>query len=331
MPSLDIFTQDAFSLTSLTKAINEAPFLPSRLSELGLFQESGVPTTTIFVEKLGMALSLVEAGERGSPAKSVGADRRNAIPFKLIHLPQRATILADEVQNVRAFGSQSDVELVTDVVTRRLTKMRRNLDATIEYQRMGALKGQILDADGSTVLEDLFDRFGLSQNTFDMALSDATKNTRAKCLQVKRSVELELGMYTYTGLRALCSPSFFDALVSKDDVQKAYTYFQGNEMLRNDPRGGFLFGDIVWENYRGKVGAIDFIPDGTALLIPEGVTDLFITNYGPADYADTVNTIGLPYYARQQLMDFNKGVEIEAQSNPISLCTRPRTVVKLTA
>ena len=44
---------------------------------------------------------------------------------------------------------------------------------------------------------------------------------------------------------------------------------------------------------------------------------------------ETVNTIGLPLYAKQELMRMNKGVELEAQSNPLNLCTKPRAVIKL--
>ena len=43
-----------------------------------------------------------------------------------------------------------------------------------------------------------------------------------------------------------------------------------------------------------------------------------------------VNTIGLPLYAKQELMRMNKGVALEAQSNPLNLCTKPRAVIKLT-
>ncbi|MET7442158.1 major capsid protein [Streptomyces sp. NPDC005568] len=31
------------------------------------------------------------------------------------------------------------------------------------------------------------------------------------------------------------------------------------------------------------------------------------------------------------MMEFGKGVEIEAQSNPIHLCTRPKALIKLKA
>ena len=71
------------------------------------------------------------------------------------------------------------------------------------------------------------------------------------------------------------------------------------------------------------------MPEDRAFAVPEGVPDLFITRFAPGDYMETVNTNGLPYYASQEIMKHSKGVEMEAQSNPINLCTRPHAVVEL--
>ena len=330
MASLDIFKDDAFSLQSLTKAINEQPYVPGRLGALGLFSEEGVNTTSVSVEKLGESLSLVAAGERGAPAKNVAGDKRTLVNFNTIHLPQRARILADEVQGVRAFGSDSELETIQNVVNKRLGKMRRQLDATIEYQRMGALKGQILDANGSTVLEDLFTKFGLVQQTKSLVLGTGTTKVRTKVLEAKRLMEDALGNAMYTGARAFCSPAFFDALTTHDLVEKFFINWQSNEVMRQDARAAFLFAGVLWEEYRGAVGGVDFIAAGDAYLVPEGVPDLFVTHYGPADYVEAANTIGLPYYAMQEPLPMGKGIDLEAQSNPISLCTRPRAVIKLT-
>jgi hypothetical protein len=330
MPTMDIFNNDAFSVASLTHAINEQPHVPGRIGELGLFAEEGITTTSIQIEKVGETLSLVPAGERGAPASPVGGDKRSMVSFNAIHLPQRSTILADAIQNVRAFGAESELETVQNVVNQRLAKQRRKLDATIEFQRMGAIKGQILDADGSTVLVNLFTQFGVSQQTHDMDLGGAT-DARVKAIAAKRLVETALGNATYSGLRAMCAADFFDALVSDADVKAAYDRYMDGEMLRNDPRGGFFFAGVYWEEYRGTVGGTAFIASGEAYLVPEGVPDLFVTHYAPADYMETVNTIGLPYYAKQEELRMGKGIDLESQSNPISICTRPRTIVKLTA
>ena len=44
---MDIFNDDAFSVVSLTKAIEDTPFVPGRVGQLGIFSEEGVSTTSI--------------------------------------------------------------------------------------------------------------------------------------------------------------------------------------------------------------------------------------------------------------------------------------------
>ncbi|WP_416233079.1 major capsid protein [Castellaniella sp.] len=42
----------SFSLQELTAAINDAPALPARLANLGLFQEDGLTTTSLGLGKM---------------------------------------------------------------------------------------------------------------------------------------------------------------------------------------------------------------------------------------------------------------------------------------
>ncbi len=330
MPALDIFNNDAFSVSSLTAAIQDQPYVPGRVGELGLFEAEGITTTTVQIESNGNTLSLVPSKQRGESGVVVNGEKRKLIPFNTIHLPQRASIGADEIQNVRAFGSETDVEMVQTVVNRRLGKMRKDLDATIEHHKVGAIKGKIMDADGTTVLLDLFSAFGITQQTKAMALATATTKVRKLILEVLDMIEDQLGAASWTGVRALCGRTFFKDFVEHELVKDAYARYQDGAALRDDPRSGFEFCGIVWEQYRGAVGATKFIADDEAYVFPEGVPEMFITRFAPADYMETVNTNGLPYYAKQEPKPFNKGIDLEAQSNPICLCTRPKAVIKLT-
>ena len=328
---MDIFNDDAFSVVSLTKAIEDTPFVPGRVGQLGIFSEEGVSTTSISIEKIGSTVSLVPAASRGSSGRPMGNDKRQMIPFTATHLPQRASILADEVQNLRAFGSETEVETAQRLMNRKLAKMRRDLDTTIEYQRIGAIKGSILDSDGSTELLNLHTAFGTSVTSHNLVLGTAGTPVRNKVIEARRKMEAALGGLTYSGARVLCSASFFDALVGHAKVEAAFDRYMNGEFLREDQRGGFYFAGVFWEEYRGQVGATKFIADGEAWMVPEGVPDLFVTNYAPADYMETVNTLGQAYYAKQEPKDFNKGIDVETQSNPIHICTRPAVPVKLLA
>ena len=153
--TLDIFNDDAFGVASLTAAINNPPegqYVPTLLDSL--FEEEGITTTSVMIERDGDALALVPASERGAPGDVTVGSKRDMIPFSTLHLATTGAIKADEVQGVRAFGSESQTQAVQNLVTQRLLKMRQRLEATLRYHRFGAVTGKIYDADGSRVLLD---------------------------------------------------------------------------------------------------------------------------------------------------------------------------------
>ncbi|NKI46391.1 major capsid protein [Pseudomonas fluorescens] len=329
MADIAIFEDDAFSVSSLTAAINEQEYLPGRISSLGLFREEGISTLTVQIEKDGDSLALVPSGERGTSGLVVGGTKRTLIPFNTVHLPERFTIKADEIQGIRAFGTRSELQAVQDVVNKRLAKARRQLDATHEFQRMGALNGQVLDADGKTVLLDIYKSFGVNRQKLPMGLNSPDTELRVKCGEALDMQEEALGSVTSSGSRAMCGKNFWNKLIVHKSVKETYLNTMQAASLRGDAREAFEFGGIVWERYRGKVAGVAFVHDDKALLIPEGVPDLYISSFAPADYMETVNTQGIPYYSKIEPLPFNKGVAGEAQSNPLHLCTRPRAQILL--
>ncbi|MDI3204979.1 major capsid protein [Pseudomonas shahriarae] len=329
MADIAIFEDDAFSVSSLTAAINDQEYLPGRISGLNLFREEGISTLTVQIEKDGETLALVPAGERGTSGLVVAGSRRQLIPFNTVHLPERFTIKADEIQGIRAFGTRSELQAVQDVVNKRLAKARRQLDATHEFQRMGALNGQVLDADGKTILLDIYKTFGVQRQKMSMGLNSPDTELRVKCGEALDMQEDALGSITSTGSRAFCGKNYWNKLIVHRSVKETYLNSQQAAALRGDARESFEFGGIVWERYRGKIAGVSFVHDDKALLIPEGVPELYISSFAPADYMETVNTQGIPYYSKIEPLPFNKGVAGEAQSNPLHLCTRPRAQILL--
>ena len=319
---------EIFDIRTLTAAINDAVFQPRRLGEMGLFQEEGIQTTTMLVERQGNSLALVPATERGAPGKSVDGDYRKGVTFSAVHLNTTAAVLADEVQNVRDFGSQEGLQGAQAVVNTRLAKMARHIEVTHEFHRIGAVKGLVLDSDAST-LYDLFSAFDMTQQTHNMKLGTTTTKVKKEALTAIELVESALDGVVFTGLTALCGSAFWADLISHDSVEEAYK-FQQSQKLREDGRESFDFGGVSWERYRGGIGGTPFVAADEAYLVPTGVDDMFLTRFSPADYTDAVNTIGLPLYSSAHDLPHNKGWELEAQSNPIHLNTRPSAVIKLT-
>jgi len=333
MPGLDILEGDAFGVSSLTASINqstEGQHVPGVIDDL--FEEEGVTSTAVWIEIDGDSLSLVPAGERGKPGDVTGKSKRKAIPFSTIHLPTLSGLNADEIQNVRAFGSETDQQMVAALVDKQLTKMRNRLEATMAFHRIGAIKGQVLDADGSSVLLDVFTQFGVTQQTQAMALTTTATKVRDKIVAAKRKAEDAIGdSGVITGWRCFCGRNFFDSLVGHETIDAAYAGWSeaANILLGDHRQRGFTVAGVEFVEYYGKVGSIEFIGTDEAYLIPI-VQGLLITRFAPADYMETVNTMGLPFYAKQEQRSFNKGIDLEAQSNQLNLSTNPRAIIKLT-
>lgn len=328
--NLGIFTDDKFGLVELTAAINEAPSLPAVIGGMGLFEEEGILTTAFAVEKDVETLALIPNQSRAAQPVGTGGGSRSVKTFSTTHLPTQDTITADEIQNLRVFGMASEVETMRAYVDKRLARMRRRLEATIEYQRVGAIKGLVLDADGTTVITNLFTEFGLAQQTHQLALNSATADIRGQVMAAMDLAEEALGAEPHAGFHCICGKDFFRALIAHDKVQKAYELYESGAYLREDVRNGFALGGVTFSEYRGAIGGAPFVADDEAYLFPVGVDGMFITRYAPANYAETANTIGLPFYAKTEPTPLGKGVLVEAQSNPLSICTRPRAVIKLT-
>ncbi len=331
MAEISIFEDEAFTVQALLAVINADHVVPGQIASLGLFEEQGVPSLVVQIEKDGTTLKLVEAKARGGVGQAVIADKRQLIPFNTVHLPQVFQILADEIQGIRAVGSRTELQGAEAVVARRLEKARRQLDLTHEYQRIGAIKGQVVDADGTTVLLDIYHAFGLKKpKAQSLFLGNDDSNISGILADVLDIQEDELGNVTSTGSRALCGKDFWNGFIDHPKVRDTYLNTLQAAELRGDRRQSFEFGGIVWERYRGKHGGTPFVAADRAHVVPEGVPDLFISAFAPADYMEVVNTEGLPYYAKLERMEFDKGVKGEAQSNPLHLCTRPLTVRELT-
>src|SRR5262245_57831808 len=135
MPAIDIFNSNAFSTVELTNAINVVPNTFGRLQQMNLFPGRGVRTTTVALERKNGVLNLLPTGERGAPGTVGAVGKRDLRHFEVSHILHSDSVLADDVQNVRAFGSENQMQAVQELVNEKLTTMRAKHDITLEYHR----------------------------------------------------------------------------------------------------------------------------------------------------------------------------------------------------
>lgn len=339
MLTLDVFKSDAFTTVELTNAINLMEHVPGFLGSIGLFTFRPVSVPDLFVEERGDKLVLVPNRPRGGvpmPLEATGTNRRRvARPFRTTHLPQNDFIPADEVLGVRAFGSQSELEVIQQKVNERFEMLRRNTELTWENLMLGCVKGTLLDSDGSTTIYNLFTEFNVSQEAeIDFDLDNATPAAgalRKKCDDAVRKITRNLkGVNPATRVIGICGDAFWDDLVAHSEVRETYKNWAAAQDLRQGTAfRTFSFGGIDWFNYRGT-------NDNTTLLVnadkchlfPLGVPGLFDMYFAPANKTQFVNTLGLPLYAFQYPHPKDEGVDLEVQSNPLPLCTMPKVLVQ---
>ena len=337
------FTATGFDIAAMTAAITKLPNLYNRVT--GMFPEQPINTTTVMIEQSNGTLNIVRSRERGAPADKVIADKRALRSLVIPHIPVADVVLPHEIQNVRALGSERALETQSAVLARKLQKMKNIIDQTREFLAVGALKGVILDADGST-LYNLFTEFGITSASaagdvgkylvLDFVLDSDTTDVRAKCISVKRHIEMNLRGERMTGVRCLCSSTFYDALVGHPEVQEAYRYWQNNgQNLSDDYRSGFRFGGITFEEYNaswtdkdGNVRAA--ITTNKGICFPEGTGNTFETVVAPGNFLEAANTMGMPYYARQQEKPMGQGLDLWAEANVLPICKRPEVLVEVT-
>lgn len=334
MAHFDIFNDDAFSLSQLTQTIVDLPRVPTMLGDMGLFTEGSINTTSMSLERMGNALQLVPNQVRGGPGQTLKPKGRKLISVGTMHLPQVDTITPDQVQNVRAFGSETELQAVQTVVRDRIAQMKANIDLTLEWQRMGAVKGKIMDSDGTTEILDIYNLMGKTQATqfWNIATNNTTADPKALAVGLKRAMRNALGGKMFRRPRVICSPGFFDKLVAHNNMKAAWERWNEGAFNRTDQtESDFEFAGVVYSIYDYTIGATPMVEDGFAYAIPEGQTGIFQMWFGPADYMETVNTNGVPYYAKQWEDQSGKFVTLESQSNPITICTLPESVIKLSA
>ncbi len=337
MPMLNVFQNDNFGVVPLTDAIRDITFVPGRIGEMGLFAETSVATLTVALAKKGDQIVLVAPSPRGTSGQTTDKPKASLRSFVIPHFQIDDAIMADEVQGIRAWDTESDVETVMGKVGERLAEHTQSMEATREYSRVGAVKGVVTYADGSTL--NLFTEFGVAQDAeIDLDLDNASPDEgilRKTCAGIVRQMAGHLGGVPFGGVHCFAGDNLFDNLLQHKEVRETYKGWTEAQILRDgyiSPNGksysAFEFGGIIWENYRGAVGATSFIEADKSHFFPTGVPGLFRTYYGPADYVETVNTNGRRIYAKQWEMPNGKGVNLEVQSNALDICTRPKVLLK---
>lgn len=335
MAAFNIFENDAFSLLSMTNAIQKMPYVPTLLGSMGLFTPVPVNTITVAVEQVQGKLNIIQTTPRGAPPVRQDGIKRQVRDLRTVRLFKQDTLFAHEIQNVRAFGTESELETMQGVVAQRNLRLNNDFSLTREHHMMGAINGIVLDADGTTVIYNYFTEFGITQPaeiTFSNAAVTAAGGMRAFIQKnIVRPMRRSVGNIMAGEIIVLMGDDFFDWFTNHPDVEKTFINWNAAAELRQgNAFEEFSFGGIRAINYRGTDdNSTVAVPATKARFFMRGIPDLFQVAYSPGESFDVVNTMGLERYNRVVPdRDRNEWVQIEMMSYPLFICTRPETLLR---
>lgn len=341
---LDLLNAPEFADDRLTESINIPPYVTGRPAQLGIFRDTPIHLTYVKVGVSGDEITIIPSRERGGPSnKNMRNDRQTGL-LKVPHFPLDDEITPSDMQNLTVFGDNFVMQTLANVLNEKLSTMRSKHDATHNHLDWGALNGVVYDAAG-VELVDLYDEFGLTQDTENFALGTPSTDVAAKNRTVKAAIRKQLRGAPSTGVRVFASPEWFDAYVNHATVKDAYKYYAANGQQQNPARDditdGFTHAGLTIErideefSYRQENGTFATrlaVPAGEALAVPLG-TPYFKRYIAPPDAFSEANKAPAPgskIFVSTERLGHGKGLDVHTESSILPVCLRPQIIIRLT-
>jgi hypothetical protein len=338
MATLDIFNAKPFQMVEMTSAVNANPYRPGFLGSLNLFTPKPIPTTAAMIELKDGTLNLIQTSPRGAPIEEGANEKRDVYYRETVRIAKGHTLRSDEIQNVRPFGSVSELQSMMQIVADRLngpTGLIAQVEYTWEHMRLGAIQGIVTDANGDTLVNwfTVLGQQAPSEIDFDLDNgSPVSGAVRKKCNEVVRGVQRAVGGLWLPGssyVLGLCGDALWDDLTAHSEVRQTYLNTQEASALRGgNAWGSFTYGGITWMNYRGSDdGSTVAIGTDKVKFVPVNVPGLFDVAHSPSESMPFVNTPGKPLYSMIVLDEQRQmWARPEVYSYPLFICTRPKAL-----
>jgi hypothetical protein len=336
----DIFNQNAWGAVEFDENIvQRVDFKPHLLGGLNLFEPINSRSQSIAIANRDQTLALIPTSAMGeAPAELIpqGAKVRD---FRAVRLAKGSTVFAHELAGMLALPFDQQTKSVTDEVTTRTGQIMDDLELTWEHMRLGAVLGQVVDADGSSILWDWYDEWGIAQPAeVDFALDDATTDVRKKCRDLKRAAQKAAkGVWTpSTRLGSLVGDEFFDLLVNHPQYKETKLgTAQASSLEGIEGYSVVDFEGISFINYRGTDdGSTLSIDSAKARFFPIGARGAFKVGWAPAsEFKAYLGQAGKDYVGL--LLSDPSGRDqwdrVELYSYPLYVCTRPEMLLRAKA
>ena len=329
---------NAFEINDLTQELQLIPNSWTLLNDSGLFSEEFLSTNTVTFEEQAQTLGLIGDQFRGAKPQANRDDNRKIRSYPVAHWPIIDAVKPEDIQGKRAYGSTDMAETEAAVIARKMQRIRRNMDITMEVGRFSTLTSLNLYSPNGTISGNLATDFGITQTSVDFLFGTSTTDIVAKVETIVAAMQDNANTGdVITGIIGYCSPEFFAKLIAHAKIVDAYKYFSATEgqMIQRNRAGGnnglyreFTYAGIRFVEVRTVLAGQRLIPVGEAVFVPTGTTDTFVSYFGPANRMDFVNTQAERGYIWTYRDPKGLGIDIDGEFNVTHVIRRPALVVK---
>lgn len=327
-----------FKIRVLTIAIN-AMMAPSMRIYNRIFRgkEHMEPSDRLAFEIISGSETVLKNISIYAPAQVTDKTSRKVITLTAPRLSQKRFIHTAELNALRAYGEQIGVEQMSNRIAREQKDMRGMMDRTLEFWAANALKGQILDADLSTVLVD-YNMASTHKPTLTgtSLWTNADSNPIERIRTFKRLIEDDSGANIDSWV-AFLGYEVMDALLKHSAVLDFLKYDKGSQMAENGRIARLA--EVELDEYNGSFldasGARHRFIDSKYFMLIGLCDDIVDVPYAPIVDDDAPGGVGnidadgngALYFSKSWKEEDPSGRWIKAETRPLPVLQRPGAVV----
>ena len=330
------FDEYGFTPATLTEKINKKPATYGMIRNSGIFKPEPVYTSDIVTTFVNGKIRLLRSKKRSAKPNQKEKSKAERHFFQTVHIPYQGRIwAADLARKMKLSGAV--MQTLMAEMQKELEEMKGDHAITEEFFLVKALQGVLYDADGTTLIKNFFDEFGVTKETQNFTLGTGTTDVAKKCKEVVRHIKKNIGGDVMTGVECICDDVFFDNLTGHAEVKEVWKEHKATVdrvMSGQDPTQSFSFSGITFREYGASAPhpetgeALDFIGTGKAHFYPAGTQRTAKLYYSPAEDFDSAGQLGKPLYVRQTMNDKKKWVDVDTEQNLFPIWTRPECLVE---
>ena len=335
---LDIFNNDAFTLSSMSQAIDKATYTPDGIIGSGIFTPEPIRTESFGIETRKGTVSVVPFSERGE--KRIVRDKTNLRSMINISTPRLAltsTIRAHELAFLREFNTEDQIAEVQKEIARRQfgpTGLVTDVNLTLEKMAMGAIDGIILDHLGG----ELYNYFTILGETAAPAITLALSTLSGGAARVEitqkvlRPMRAKAQGAQFQYLRAICGATAFDNLNKNPEYRESYVAQQAGAELRESYfEKPVMFAGVEWVEYQGTDDDSFKVADDQVKFVPWGRNNIFSRVMSPGESFSQIGQLGQPLYSSIIVDDKrDEFVDLDVSTYSLMVNRRPDMTTKCT-